>query len=295
METDLANSTNSTNCTEYIVALAAADETLSGALDDQAFTFGYNADAVASISDEIEWFFPEEGPGIWTYYYIRGICSATFSISIVLLLYLRIADSVKRLSGRGWWMAGYGATAAVWFLEIFKQLFGVIKMHVTGDDSDVYPEALMTFATAYKTLLDICFSVYSFRIIRAAGSGGPSRKGRRLMTDDTAFLVAYGFRVFLFIATDIIVLITTQMDIDYADLRFSSMTIWACAQTLGVIKPYIICTDMARIRALSEEGERGGGGKSSRGGESTMNEASSKGGAPEPMKVARTTEIDGTA
>ncbi|KAJ3179797.1 hypothetical protein HDU87_002365 [Geranomyces variabilis] len=243
------------------------------------------------LSDEVPWFY--DGVGLWVYYYLRGIFSAFFSSCLVLLLYLRIAGSVQRHSGRRWWLVGHGATAIVWFLELFEQLFGIIRMQVTGDESNVYPEALMTTTTVVKTSLDVCFSLYTFWIIRAA-SGGPSgvSKGRQSLPEHTAFFVGCALRVLLFLGIDAIVLVTTQMKITYDDVRFGSMAIWSIAQLAPICKPYLICTDMARIRALMDEKDHAGEARSSRGGGSTLNDAGSKAGAPEPIKFAATSEIN---
>ncbi|KAJ3178660.1 hypothetical protein HDU87_003483 [Geranomyces variabilis] len=286
--TSTAEPTDLPSCIDLLAFVNASIDAL-GTTDDQAWTFGYNNDAVDYIlacvvtlvfivllfdriigqltdnstayaanakysvpADEVPYFF--DGVGLWIYYYGRSLFAAVNQFAIIYLLYLQIRDAVRRISGRPWMNLCLALTMLVLPVELLKQLFGIVKLHITGNDDDLYPPVLIWTTTAYRVALDLAFTFYSFRIIHRASSGDKNSHGRH-MADHTAFLVGYLFRVLLFLAVDGLFIVVTQMDIAYNDPRFSSLTLWGCARVLLVIKPFLICTDMARVRALSAGGE----------------------------------------
>ncbi|KAJ3172173.1 hypothetical protein HDU88_006988 [Geranomyces variabilis] len=203
-------------------------------------------------SDVVEWW--ESDEGIKVYYYIRAAVLPINQWAIVYLLYLRVRDSLLRASPK-WRMTALALTHLVLPLELLKQYYAVVWNEVNDNAGYPYPTGLMVTTTAYRVLLDVCFSLYSFRIIHAASSGDKAgRQGRRsIMSEDTAFIVGYALRATLFLALDVLFVVITQMDMAFSDLSFRGLTVWACAQALSPIKPYLIVTDMARIRALSAE------------------------------------------
>ncbi|KAJ3181748.1 hypothetical protein HDU87_000766 [Geranomyces variabilis] len=73
------------------------------------------------------------------------------------------------------------------------------------------------------------------------------------MSEDTAFMIGYGSRVILFVAVDIVLGLAMGLQFADNDLRFSSMALWATAQVTSPIKPFLVLTDIARIRSLSAE------------------------------------------
>ncbi|KAJ3155289.1 hypothetical protein HDU86_004379 [Geranomyces michiganensis] len=242
------------------------------------------------FSDSVPYW--ESNAGVRVYYYIRATVLPINQWAIVYLLYLRVRDSLLRTS-TVWRMCALVATHMVLPLEWLKQFYAVGVEAVNDDYVYPYPAALMMTTTAYRILLDVGFSLYSFWMYVYETAGGRAaartktkwsekicdKAGRQqysrsssssspLMSEDTAFLVGYASRAVLFLALDVLFVVITEMDMSFSELGFREMTIWACAQALSPIKPYLIVTDMARIRALSAERPAatsvtsgGGGGK----------------------------------
>ncbi|KAI8588806.1 hypothetical protein BDZ88DRAFT_507725 [Geranomyces variabilis] len=213
-------------------------------------------DLINIFRDEVSYF--HDGVGLWIYHYGHSLFAAVNQFAIIFLLYLRIRDAVRRISGRHWMNVCLSLTIFVLPIELLNQLYGVVKLHITGIDDDLYPSGLIWTTTAYRVALDLAFTLYSFRIIHRASGGDKSNRGRHI-SDHNAFLVGYLFRVLLFLAVDGLFIVVAQMDTSYDDPRFSSLTLWGLEKVLLVIKPFLICTDMARVRALSAGGEAASG------------------------------------
>ncbi|KAJ3164506.1 hypothetical protein HDU88_005383 [Geranomyces variabilis] len=212
-------------------------------------------DLINIFKDEVSYFY--DGVGLWIYYYGRSLFAAVNEFAIIFLLYLRIQDAVRRISGRHWMNVCLSLTIFVLPIELLRQLYGVVKLHITGTGDDLDPPGLIWTTTAYRVALDLAFTLYSIRIIHHASSGDKSNRAQQI--SDHAFLVGYLFRVLLFLAVDGLFIAVTQMDISYDDPSFSSLTLWGLARVLLVIKPFLICTDMAKVRALSAGGEAAAG------------------------------------
>ncbi|KAJ3146211.1 hypothetical protein HDU89_006352 [Geranomyces variabilis] len=212
-------------------------------------------DLINIFRDEVSYFY--DGVGLWIYYYGRSLFAAVNEFAIIFLLYLRIRDAVRHILGRHWMNVCLSLSIFVLPIELLRQLFGVVKLHITGTGDDLYPPGLIWTTTAYRVALDLAFTLYSFRIIQRASGGDKSNRVRQI--SDHAFLVGYLFRVLLFLAVDGLFIVVTQMDIPYDDPSFGSLTLWGLAKVLLVIKPFLICTDMARVRALSAGGEAASG------------------------------------
>ncbi|KAJ3175072.1 hypothetical protein HDU87_006469 [Geranomyces variabilis] len=205
------------------------------------------------FSDVVDWW-DDTDLGYKVYYYIRAAVLPINQWAIIYLLYLRVRDSLLRVSPK-WRMAALALTHLVLPLEWLKQYYAVVWNEVNDDAGYPYPTELMVTTTAYRILLDVSFSLYTLWIIHGASSGDKAgQQGRRSkMSEDTAFIVGYALRAILFLALDILFVAVTIMDMSFSDISFRAMTIWACAQALSPIKPYLVVTDMARIRALSAE------------------------------------------
>ncbi|KAI8587260.1 hypothetical protein BDZ88DRAFT_425820 [Geranomyces variabilis] len=245
------------------------------------------------FSDVVDWW--ESDTGIKVYYYIRAAVLPINQWAIVYLLYLRVRDSLLRASPK-WRMAALALTHLVLPLELLKQYYAVVWNELNNDAGYPYPTELMVITTAYRILLDVCFSLYSFRIIHAASSGDKAgRQGRRsIMSEDTAFIVGYALRAILFLALDILFVVVTQMDMEFSDLSFRGLTVWACAQALSPIKPYLIVTDMARIRALSAEPAQSSVDSSSKGARTAAVSGAGK-SATNMVRATKTVDADDAA
>ncbi|KAJ3152109.1 hypothetical protein HDU86_005954 [Geranomyces michiganensis] len=224
-----------------------------------------------------KWSWTAEGTGLYLYYYSRALFAAVNEFAIICLLYFRVCDAIRRILGTRWMNLCLAATIVVLPLEFFKEIYGVAKLQVTGDVQNLYPPALVNTATAYRVALDLCFALYSFQFIR--GAPGSEKYGHGLISEDKAFLLGYVFRVLFFLAADVLVIVVTQLQITYHDLELSSMTLWTCARVMIVIKPFLICTDMARVRALSASGAAGAGSNSSPGATKAMSKGESSASA----------------
>ncbi|KAJ3147072.1 hypothetical protein HDU89_005880 [Geranomyces variabilis] len=211
-------------------------------------------DLLMTLGSKVPWFF--DITGTYLYYWARGPLAALSQWTISHLLYLRVSDALTRTAGRRVAQICFLLTALVFPLELAKQWYGAIKFTMTGTEDGLYLPALGWFTAAYRFALDLGFNFYAFRVIYGSGvatNASNSGPRSRLMSEDSAFIVGYVARTLLFLASDILfVIATTVGDSDY-DISFRTLAIWACSQLLGPIKPYLICTDMARIRGLSAD------------------------------------------
>ncbi|KAJ3170645.1 hypothetical protein HDU88_008547 [Geranomyces variabilis] len=201
--------------------------------------------------------------GTYLYYWAAGPLAALSQWSIIHMLYLRVSDALYRTAGRRIAQLCLVLTAVVFPLELAKQWYAAVKWSIDEtEDAQMYVVWLNWLTAAYRFALDLGFNYYSFRIIYGSGvaSSSPSsttdsshrpHRRTRLMDEDTAFIVGYIARSVLFLASDILFssnYVTSDMDV-----TFSTLALWACSQLLRPIKPYLICTDMARIRVLSAD------------------------------------------
>ncbi|KAJ3146212.1 hypothetical protein HDU89_006353 [Geranomyces variabilis] len=205
------------------------------------------------VGNVVPWFFTLGGNII--YFYGRAVFASTNQWAVCHMLYLRVSDALTRRFGRKIAMIAFGLTAAVLPLELAKQGYGAILWSVTlNQDQPLYLSSLNYLSAVYRSVLDLTLSGYSFWVIHTAASGDRSSHHRgRLMREDTAFFVGYAARVLLFVGVDILFVISTSFTSGQDDTSFENMSMWACAQLMSPIRPYLICTDMARIRALSAE------------------------------------------
>ncbi|KAJ3178647.1 hypothetical protein HDU87_003470 [Geranomyces variabilis] len=182
------------------------------------------------------------------------------------LLYLRVADALTRFGGRPIAMAALAATWAVLASELCKHLTGTIMLTISRDENQtLYYDWMLYAATAYRILLDCAFSLYSFWVIHQASSGALSPNKKSGLREDAAFFIGYAARVLIFLGVDGVTVTAMVISRNYDDNSFEALTLWAVTQLLGPVKPYLICTDMSRIRALSEigRGDESASGKSS--------------------------------
>ncbi|KAJ3159586.1 hypothetical protein HDU86_001595 [Geranomyces michiganensis] len=208
-----------------------------------------------------------------TYAWARVPLAAVGQWAVVYLLYLRISDTLL-LGATAARICMLFMTALVFPLEIAAQAYGAVHWEEV-QRVDVDLNWLAWLVAGYKLLLDTGFNYYAFRVIYSNGvcrapssetadsagahsssSSSSSKSARK----DTGFILGFLARTILFLASDILhmVLITVTTTTTAAnssnnkiDTSFPTQTLWACSLLLGIIKPYLICTDVARIRGLS--------------------------------------------
>ncbi|KAJ3180464.1 hypothetical protein HDU87_001973 [Geranomyces variabilis] len=246
-------------CVNVLASLNSSIADGQQALLDQALNYGDQADSINWLRSKVPWFFGDAGT--YFYYWARGPLAALSQWTISHLLYLRVSDALTRTAGRREAQICLFLTALVFPLELARQWYGAVRYTMTGSDDQMYIPAFGWFTAAYRFALDLGFNMYAFRMIYGSGvaasdsssSSSSHRPRSRLMSEDHAFIVGYIARSLLFLASDILfVVATTVGDSDY-DISFPTLTVWACSQVLGPIKPYLICTDMSRIRGLSAD------------------------------------------
>ncbi|KAI8586579.1 hypothetical protein BDZ88DRAFT_428607 [Geranomyces variabilis] len=100
--------------------------------------------------------------------------------------------------------------------------------------------------------LDLGFNHYTFHVNHGAkGRLQQCSPTRQVEDEQTAFLVGYIARTVLFLASDVLSVVASTVGNIKDNVSFSTLTIWACSMFPSPIKPYLICTDMARICAFS--------------------------------------------
>ncbi|KAJ3152208.1 hypothetical protein HDU89_001427 [Geranomyces variabilis] len=212
------------------------------------------------LGSKVPFFF--DVTGTYLYYWAAGPLAALSQWSIIHLLYLRVSDALYRTAGRRIAKLCLVLTAVVFPLELAKQWYAAVQWSINEtENAQMYVVWLNWLTAAYRFALDLGFNYYSFRIIYGSGVASSSssttdsshrpHRRTRLMDEDTAFIVGYIARSILFLASDILFssnYVTSDMDV-----TFSTLALWACSQLLRPIKPYLVCTDMARIRVLSAD------------------------------------------
>ncbi|KAI8588820.1 hypothetical protein BDZ88DRAFT_175146 [Geranomyces variabilis] len=210
---------------------------------------------ICLLSRKVTWIH-ETLDGHLTFFWIRGVLAAFNQFFVIRLLYLRVADALQRFGGRPVVMAALASTWAVLISELCKHLTGTIMLTISRDDDQtLYYDWMLYTATAYRILIDCAFSFYSFWVIHQASSGVIPSNKKRGLREDVAFLIGYAARVLIFLGVDGVTVTAMVISRNYDDTSFEALTLWAVTQLLGPVKPYLICTDMSRIRALSELGQ----------------------------------------
>ncbi|KAJ3021909.1 hypothetical protein HKX48_007490 [Thoreauomyces humboldtii] len=261
------NSTNDT-CSEPI-----ADAVLT-----QKYTDSYNSDASLFVCDVTDvWDGINSAVALLG---VRGVISAVHNTCLVMILYNRIAGPVRRLLGpRADWMC-FLAVLVVFPLELTAEWWAMVKFAVDRKtDELLYLPALIYAAPAYRAFIDISFSAFSWSLIRdVSHQSYQPVNTRRLMSESNAFLLGYSARFFLFITVDIIAATAVVTDPDDSVTTFPVLTLWALLRSSRPTKPYLLLTDMARIRALSDVNRGGDKDAMQKGGDSSMAPPSSSTG-----------------
>ncbi|KAI8591309.1 hypothetical protein BDZ88DRAFT_505611 [Geranomyces variabilis] len=245
-------------CIQVIMVIMVLDRLATLTHKQTLWTFwiasisAFLGEIVEILGSAVDWFFGQAGTGV--FFYGRGVFFSINQCAVVYLLYLRVADALARHS-RQLDRLCFWLTLFVLPLELAKQWYAAVKWTIEGDDTaQLYADWLVYLSPSYRTTLDIIFTLFTFHIIRAGSSAARVHHGRRrLMSEDTAFLIGYGSRVVLFLAVDFVLGVALGMQFDDNDLRLSSMALWATAQVTSPIKPFLVLTDIARIRSLSSE------------------------------------------
>ncbi|KAJ3022466.1 hypothetical protein HKX48_006145 [Thoreauomyces humboldtii] len=164
--------------------------------------------------------------------FIRGFFDGINQASNAMLLYLRVADSLRRVL----------AAVNIWVNPDYNP------------DAQLYVPGLLYAAPAYRALLDIGFSAFSWNIIRQVSNNSCEPiKTHRKMTEANAFLLGYSARFLLFVGVDAILASTLVLNPDDSVVTFPVLSMWALLRLTVPTKPYLLLTDISRIRALSED------------------------------------------
>ncbi|KAJ3020094.1 hypothetical protein HKX48_001349 [Thoreauomyces humboldtii] len=199
-------------------------------------------DIIGNITT-IPWLFGYRGTEL--FYYTSAILTATAETSISALLYLRVY-------GKKTDMAGFAAVAVVGILEFSRCLQGAIKYTKTDDyDQNLYDWRIVWTAFSYKIFLDVVLSAYSLRIVHQA-SHRASTTSTVVIRDDAALLVAYLIRMLLFLTLDVVRVLSYDSFGNTSSISIRADIPMTIDGLLGAWKPYLIITDVARIRAVKE-------------------------------------------
>ncbi|KAI8908867.1 hypothetical protein DFJ77DRAFT_473603 [Powellomyces hirtus] len=224
-----------------------------------------------SPDPNLSWFFSVSGTNV--YFYFGGFFAAATDASLSYLTYLRIGASVRTQYGA---RADYALTTIVCLvlpLEVAKHWYAAVSYTIGEDWSlPLYNRELVIFALAYRTLLDVLLCSYSVWVVHQAAttSHSATSPAGRLMREDKALFTAYSLRVFLFLGIDVVWATAQLAAPDDGDIRFAALALWSINRTVMPWKPYLLITDIGRVRALSEDGSGVNGGVAGSGGSTVV-------------------------
>ncbi|KAJ3012829.1 hypothetical protein HKX48_006060 [Thoreauomyces humboldtii] len=223
------------------------------------FFFAIVADALNWInlamgnSEGIPWFWEVAGTNF--YFYVSVVTIVTFHLAVSLLQFWRVKGSLRISFGRSVEVAFHVPFVVQLCLELANQLYGAILYSISLNyDQELYVSGLVWSTLGYRLLLDLSMNVYALSIVYSA-PGGRSR-------EDRAFLVAYLGRILVFLAIDVLAAVSATSPLD---LTFSSLSVYTLPRVLQPFKPYLLLTDVARVKMIADrihdKGRKGGGEK----------------------------------
>ncbi|TPX69291.1 hypothetical protein SpCBS45565_g02542 [Spizellomyces sp. 'palustris'] len=204
------------------------------------------------IGNSVPWMFTYAGSNF--YYYPRGLYNAMQAQSLVLLNYYRVASSFTTVMGDRLGIAIFVAVLLVFPLELASQWYIAVRYTITQDWVHTeYFAPLVHLSWVYQLFLDICFCGYSIWIIRGSKSSLPAGAFRSHESKQhKAFAIAHIMRIIIFLGIEVLRAISTTRSPDDDDVSLESLTFWAVHIMMPPFKPYLIVTDMTRVRALTD-------------------------------------------
>ncbi|KAJ3165887.1 hypothetical protein HDU88_003762 [Geranomyces variabilis] len=210
---------------------------------------------VGNFQDWIPWFFTINGTIV--YFWIGGLFAAAAEVCLTALTYLRVSPSIVVHFGITWHRVGMALCAVMIPLELVMYWHAAVVFMQTEDYvPNLYDDRLIWASFAYRSTLDVLFCGYSIWIVHNASRGQNANTGASLR-EDRALMVAYTFRVTLFLLMDAIWAVATTNASTSGDITFAALTLWSVDRSLMPWKIYLLITDVARVRALSEPDSSG--------------------------------------
>ncbi|KAJ3020228.1 hypothetical protein HKX48_001116 [Thoreauomyces humboldtii] len=199
-----------------------------------------------AIGNQIPWYFENAGSNL--YFYTGAFTVATYNTSLAMLQYVRIQDSLRMTFGRQVQLALYIPVFIELCLEMASQLYSAVLFSVTLNyDQPLYILGLVWTVTAYRCLLDLMMSSYSLWIVWKTSRGIGNHSA-----ENTALGLAYLGRMAVFLMIDLLLAVGLSINDGGLDLTLPHLTIWIVPRLLLPFKPYLLLTDVARIRMLAE-------------------------------------------
>ncbi|KAI8910055.1 hypothetical protein DFJ77DRAFT_471813 [Powellomyces hirtus] len=207
---------------------------------------------VAGNEPSIVWFFEYQGSAV--HYWVQGFLSANYEGCVSYLSYLRISSSIDARFGRTWDFVGRAIVCGVLPVELAKQWYEAATFTITEDYDGLYQMHLIYISIAYRISLDVAICAYSVWIVHEAATGFESMSGGTArVRQDRAVFLAYAFRVLLFMGVDCAYIFMATWGGVIEDISFPGLVVWKIWVLLMPWKAYLLITDMARVRALTEE------------------------------------------
>ncbi|KAI8905248.1 hypothetical protein DFJ77DRAFT_479422 [Powellomyces hirtus] len=142
-------------------------------------------------------------------------------------------------------------------LELAKSQQIALLYTINGTwQEELYKPHLLVASLAYRFILDLTFCAYSLWIVHQSAKAFESTQSGRSQTairQDKALFVVYTLRMVLCLAGDtayIAGMIAAPRD---DDISVTGLGLWRIYRLAVPWKPYLLITDMARVRAMSEE------------------------------------------
>ncbi|KAJ3020021.1 hypothetical protein HKX48_001436 [Thoreauomyces humboldtii] len=190
--------------------------------------------------------------GTQLYFYVDAVLSSSAEWCASVLLYLRVSPSIVHQYGKRAEMAGYAAVFVVLILELLKELDACITYTITADyEVNVYDDRLVFLSFAYRTTLDVLLCGYSLWIVHRASRGSKAGQGS-FLRDDRAVLVAYTIRLILFLGGDVVWYCSHMLAPSDSDISMGADAVWVLNRVIVPWKLYLVITDVARVRSLSQ-------------------------------------------
>ncbi|KAI8816966.1 uncharacterized protein EV422DRAFT_509395 [Fimicolochytrium jonesii] len=237
----------------------------------QIMTSGFNI-----VGNGNEWFFGWTGSIF--FYFVRAVLQTVGQQLVIYLNYLRVAEPLRRLN-RPWVRYVFlGIVNLNWLVVGAHEIMPLINYVGHGENQDyMFSDGLLYFSIVYALFIDTLLNGYCMRALyqspeissrktgpetahSSSGRGNtfkllsPSSLSRwmrdAISSEQLSFFIAFFLRIVLFIAADSIYAVALIRKSDVGDVSMEGLVLWGLGMALRVLKPYLLVTDMARIRVL---------------------------------------------
>ncbi|KAI8917483.1 hypothetical protein DFJ77DRAFT_456551 [Powellomyces hirtus] len=250
---------------KYDFGLTAYKATQFNALVLHAYMFAMLADRIMAVKDKrtlrvffatiavsilglvhvylgntVAWLYTFEGTAF--YYLVRAVLYSLQAQLTVYLNYCRIDQALSR-TGRPLVAKAFKLAVFLQFPITFaSELVPGIRFVSTRIEEDaLYNIALVNVDWVYGFLIDCAIGVYTAQALYTISAHSQGK-------DHLHFLIAHCARMALFLAADLIAA-TANIYPGNDDLSLTATVLWNIKAL--PIKPYLLITDMARVRAIS--------------------------------------------